>query len=201
MVRYKEVASSILTQSGIASHQALTFASQMKIEQNSVVSLAYSLTAPDGDGSTIDIEQVTPDEPFAFLYGVEELPTPFEKALLGLSAGDSFDVLVPSAESGYGEFDEEMIVKLPREAFGVDDAEAETLFTPGNRLPMQDEDGSPLMGVVMEADKDGVVMDFNHPLTGLDLHFNGVVVEVRAATATEIEHGHVHGADGHNHDH
>lgn len=171
----------------------------MKIEQNSVVSLAYSLTAPDADGSTIDIEQVTPDEPFAFLYGIEELPTPFENALLGLSAGDAFDVLVPSAESGYGDFDEEMIVKLPREAFGVSDEEAETLFTPGNRLPMQDEDGSPLMGMVMEADKDGITMDFNHPLTGLDLHFNGVVVEVRQATATEIEHGHVHGAHGHDH--
>jgi FKBP-type peptidyl-prolyl cis-trans isomerase SlyD len=42
-------------------------------------------------------------------------------------------------------------------------------------------------------------MDFNPPLAGVDLHFTGTVIEVRDASKEEIEHGHVHGAHGHQH--
>jgi FKBP-type peptidyl-prolyl cis-trans isomerase SlyD len=44
-----------------------------------------------------------------------------------------------------------------------------------------------------------VTVDANHPLAGQTLHFEVEVSEVRAATAEEIEHGHVHGPHGHNH--
>jgi FKBP-type peptidyl-prolyl cis-trans isomerase SlyD len=39
-----------------------------------------------------------------------------------------------------------------------------------------------------------VLLDFNHPLVGFDLHFEGKVIEVRKATKKEIEQGHVEGA-------
>ncbi|MGL5889430.1 MAG: peptidylprolyl isomerase, partial [Bacteroidia bacterium] len=39
----------------------------------------------------------------------------------------------------------------------------------------------------------------NHPLAGKQLHFVGEVLEVRAAEAEELAHGHVHGAGGHHH--
>ena len=42
-------------------------------------------------------------------------------------------------------------------------------------------------------------MDFNHPLAGKDLHFQGSVNQVREASAEEIAHGHVHGEGGHHH--
>jgi FKBP-type peptidyl-prolyl cis-trans isomerase SlyD len=42
-------------------------------------------------------------------------------------------------------------------------------------------------------------MDFNHPLAGYDLHFIGEVLDVREASAEEIDHGHVHGPGGHHH--
>jgi FKBP-type peptidyl-prolyl cis-trans isomerase SlyD len=42
-------------------------------------------------------------------------------------------------------------------------------------------------------------MDFNHPLAGTDLHFTGIVLDVREATEDEITHGHVHGEHGHQH--
>ena len=41
--------------------------------------------------------------------------------------------------------------------------------------------------------------DFNHPLAGIDLHFSGEILELRAATEEEISHGHVHGPGGHEH--
>ena len=44
---------------------------------------------------------------------------------------------------------------------------------------------------------DYVTIDTNHPLAGMNLHFDVKVVEVREATAEELEHGHVHGPGGH----
>ncbi|HLT40951.1 MAG TPA: peptidylprolyl isomerase, partial [Enhygromyxa sp.] len=44
---------------------------------------------------------------------------------------------------------------------------------------------------------DEVLVDVNHPLAGVELHFSVNISEVRQATAEELEHGHVHGEDGH----
>jgi len=69
----------------------------------------------------------------------------------------------------------------------------------GNDIPMQNNEGQTLMGKVLEITDDKVKMDFNHPLAGLDLFFKGEILDVRKATAEEIEHGHVHGPEGHHH--
>jgi len=42
-------------------------------------------------------------------------------------------------------------------------------------------------------------MDFNHPLAGVELHFEVMVLGVRDASEEELSHGHVHGAGGHQH--
>ena len=44
-----------------------------------------------------------------------------------------------------------------------------------------------------------VSLDGNHPLAGMPLRFEATVLEVRAASDEEIEHGHVHGPHGHHH--
>ena len=44
-----------------------------------------------------------------------------------------------------------------------------------------------------------VDVDLNHPMAGKDLSFEIEVVEVREASAEELEHGHVHGEGGHEH--
>jgi FKBP-type peptidyl-prolyl cis-trans isomerase SlyD len=69
----------------------------------------------------------------------------------------------------------------------------------GNVLPMMDENGRPFQGIVCEVTDDVVVMDFNHPMAGKDLHFTVTVVDVRPATEEELAHGHVHGTGGHQH--
>ena len=69
----------------------------------------------------------------------------------------------------------------------------------GNDLEMSDADGNPLMGKVISINEQHVEMDFNHPLAGNELHFIGEVLDVREATAEELEHGHVHGPHGHHH--
>jgi FKBP-type peptidyl-prolyl cis-trans isomerase SlyD len=52
---------------------------------------------------------------------------------------------------------------------------------------------------VVEVGEETVTVDGNHPLAGVELHFNVEVMEVRDASADEIAHGHVHGPHGHNH--
>ncbi len=69
----------------------------------------------------------------------------------------------------------------------------------GNQITMQDQNGNPLDGIVMEVSDQSVKMDFNHPLAGQDLHHLGEIIDVREATTEEIDHGHVHGPHGHQH--
>jgi FKBP-type peptidyl-prolyl cis-trans isomerase SlyD len=52
---------------------------------------------------------------------------------------------------------------------------------------------------VTAVDDENVTVDANHPLAGQALNFDVTVVEVRDASEEELEHGHVHGPDGHDH--
>jgi FKBP-type peptidyl-prolyl cis-trans isomerase SlyD len=59
--------------------------------------------------------------------------------------------------------------------------------------------GNPLQGRIMDFNDEAVTMDFNHPLADQSLQFTGAIVEVRDASAEELDHGHVHGPGGHHH--
>ncbi len=60
-------------------------------------------------------------------------------------------------------------------------------------------DGEVHVVTVTGLEGDEVIVDANHPLAGETLVFDVTVLEVRPATAEEIQHGHVHGAGGHHH--
>jgi FKBP-type peptidyl-prolyl cis-trans isomerase SlyD len=64
---------------------------------------------------------------------------------------------------------------------------------------MQDEKGNQIKGEITKIDYLGVHMDFNPPLAGYDLSFEGKIVAIRDADPEEISHGHVHGPGGHQH--
>ncbi len=66
-------------------------------------------------------------------------------------------------------------------------------------LPMADNEGHHMQGKVVEIGSENVKMDFNHPLAGMVMHFDGQVAEVREATQEEMDHGHVHGEEDHDH--
>jgi FKBP-type peptidyl-prolyl cis-trans isomerase SlyD len=63
-----------------------------------------------------------------------------------------------------------------------------------------DDDGNMLLVTVVEIDNEAVTVDGNHPLAGMPLCFDVKIVDVRAATAEELAHGHPHGPGGHPHD-
>ena len=133
-----------------------------------------------------------------FIYGMSGLPDQFEDNLEGLNSGESFDFKLDT-EDGYGEYNEDAVVDLPKNVFEVEGSVPDNMLEEGNYIPMSDSEGNQLQGRVVEVTDEAVKMDFNHPLAGKELYFKGKVENVREATPEELDHGHVHGAGGHQH--
>lgn len=155
----------------------------MKIENNKVVALEYTLTV---EGNVI--ETVTSERPLKFIFGSGTLLPKFEENILGKAVGDGFQFRL-DAPDAYGEVNREMIIEIPKSAFEVDGKVDEEMLQIGKVLPMMDGMGNRLNGTIAGLTESGVVMDFNHPLAGQNLEFQGKVVEIREATPQELEDG------------
>ncbi len=152
----------------------------MKIGENKFVSIAYALSV---DGT--NVETVTADKPLEFVFGAGLLLPSFEKHLAGKAAGDKFKFSLAAADA-YGELIPEAVVELPKEVFMIDGAIEDGLLDVGNQLPMSDNQGNRMMGTIVAVDENTVKMDFNHPMAGKALDFQGEVVGVREATAEDM---------------
>lgn len=160
----------------------------MQIEDNKVVTLHYTLK--DNDGTVLDQSD---DGSFIYLHGAMNIIPGLEKALTGKAAGDDLSVGVPPEEA-YGVRDENHVQEVPKSMF-EEGAEIQL----GMQFHAQGPGGEMLVVTVAELKDDTVVVDGNHPLAGKALNFDVKVVEVRDASAEEVEHGHVHGEHGHQH--
>ena len=157
----------------------------MKISDEKMVSLSYDLTVTDENGESELMERATKQSPLTFMFGMGMMLDSFEKNIEGLKTGDKFSfVLTP--EEAYGEYFEAHILELPKKLFEVDGKFDEERVSEGQTLPMMDASGNRMMGSVLEVQSDVVVMDFNHPLAGETLHFDGEVIDVHEPTEEEI---------------
>jgi len=154
----------------------------MKIQKNSVVSFHYALT--DDEGKNLDSS--SGGDPLDYLHGAGNIIPGLEKALEGKSAGDSLKVPVVAAE-GYGEVQQELIQEVPKTAFqGVDAIEV------GMQFEAQTSQGGTVPVTVTAVTDEMVTVDGNHPLAGVNLHFDVSIEAVRKATEEEIAEGHSH---------
>lgn len=165
----------------------------MKIDKHTVASVTYTLEV-DGE----HVETADKSNPLTFLVGVGSMIPGFEQQLVGKEPGDTYDIAVSPSE-GYGDPNPEAIIDLPKDVFKIEGELQEDMMVVGNVIPLQDQQGNPMQGIVLEVGDDTVKMDLNHQLAGKSLHFTGEVLEVRSATKDEIAHGHVHGPGGHHH--
>ena len=165
----------------------------MKIDKHTVATVTYELQI-EGE----QVEKTTEENPLTFLAGVGMMIPGFEDQLKGKEPGDHYDITV-KPEEGYGEMDPEAVVDLPKDIFVIDGKLQEDMLVEGNVIPLQDAEGNPMQGILVEVKEDTVTIDFNHQLAGKTLHFKGEVLDVRKATAEEVSHGHVHGPGGHHH--
>jgi FKBP-type peptidyl-prolyl cis-trans isomerase SlyD len=148
----------------------------MRIAKNCVVSIEYQLT--NAEGKLLD--SAPADEPLEYLHGSAGVLPMLERALNGMAAGDSFDVVIPP-DQGFGERQPRLVEVVPRSRW-PNPAELKV----GARVERQDESGAKQSFVVRSMDADTVTVDGNHPLAGETLRFKGRVVEVREATAAEL---------------
>lgn len=165
----------------------------MKITKHTVPSVTYTLLV---DGEVVDMAEK--DKPLAFIQGIGMMVPGFETNLEGLTAGTKYEFKL-NPEEAYGPYDEQAVVDLPISTFMVDGKVNNDMLNVGQVVPMQDQNGNPLNGTVMEVTEEAVKMDFNHMLAGKELNFAGEILEVREATQAEIDHGHIHGPGGHEH--
>lgn len=160
----------------------------MQISAQKVVSIDYTLT--NDKGEVVDTSQGR--EPLAYIQGIGNLIPGLEQALEGRSAGDSLKVSIPP-EQAYGMRDDGLTQAVPRRMFeNADEIQV------GMQFQTNSEHGLQVVTVVA-VDPENITVDANHPLAGETLHFDVKVVEVRDASAEELDHGHVHGAGGHHH--
>lgn len=168
----------------------------MVIEKNKVVVVHYKLQEDDLNGPLV--EETTGKAPLAFIYGLGMMIPDFEANLSGKKAGDEAQFGI-KAENAYGVVNPEAIVDIPKSVFVIDGKEATDLLQVGKQVPMQDQSGNPMNGIVVGVAPESVKVDFNHPMAGKNLFFTVNVEEVRDATSEELDHGHVHGPGGHQH--
>lgn len=159
----------------------------MQVANDKVVSINYTLT--DIDGKVLDSSK---GNPLVYLQGRNNIIPGLENALTGKAKGEKLNVSIPPEEA-YGEFREDMIQEIPKTAFGEI-----TDIQPGMQFQMNSPNG-PLVITVQEVKEENVVVDANHPLAGETLNFDVEIMDVREATKEELDHGHVHGPNGHHH--
>ena len=155
------------------------------VEDGVVVSMEYTLHV---DGELLDSSDG--QGPLQFLAGYGNIIPGLEEEMRGMKIGDSKDVVV-QPKDGYGEYDDEAFMKVPRTDFPKDmPMEVDT------ELNVRDEEDNSRYARVDSIEADYVTLNFNHPLAGETLHFRVKIARLRPATHEELAHGHVHDEDG-----
>lgn len=158
----------------------------MKITKDRVVTLRYKMH--DATGKLLEDGR----QASAYLHGgYGNTFAKVEQALEGHETGYQATLELTPAEA-FGERDESLVQTIPKSQFppGV---------KVGGQLEGRGEDGRAQVFTVVKIKGPVVHLDGNHPLAGKALRLHLSVLDVRAASAEEIAHGHAHGAHGHHH--
>ncbi len=160
--------------------------------KNRVLSFHYVLTNKQGEV----LDSSKDRGPFRVLEGRKQIIPGLEEELFKMNVGDKKKVHVPAAKA-YGVVDEKLKIKIERNQLPEGDIQIGTQFSTDN----SDSGGhghGPIF-TVTQIEGDRVHLDGNPPLAGEDLTFDVEITEIREATANELQHGHAHGPEGHEH--
>lgn len=153
-----------------------------------VVTFHYTLRDPAGRV----VDTSAGGKPVTYLEGAGQIIDGLDEQLRFAAAGEKSRVVVPAAKA-YGPHDPAQVQRVKR---GLLPIEGELKV--GDQFQAGTDRYAPTV-TVRAIEGDEVLLDANHPLAGVDLTFDVDVVAVRVATASELEHGHAHGPEGHEH--
>lgn len=158
----------------------------MKIAKDTAVTVSMRVT--DAKGVLIDDGKT----PVAYLHGgYDGIFAKLEAALDGQEPGFETSLAL-GVEDCFGEYDESLLQTMPK-------AEFPPGIKVGGQIQRHDAKGELRYFFVTKIKGPVVMLDGNHPLAGKALNFTLKLLDVRAATAEEIEHQHVHDEHGHHH--
>lgn len=151
---------------------------EKRINAQSRVTLHFAVRLAEG-GELVDSTYERP-EPASFAMGDGSLLPGFEKAIMGLKAGDRRSVLL-TPEQAFGPWNPDNVQRLPRPEFHAVEG-----LVPGLMISFADKAKAELPGVVKAVTDDLVEVDFNHPLAGRELLFEVDIVRVDDADAAVV---------------
>ncbi len=155
------------------------------VKSNDVVTISYRLSNSKNE----ELDRSDDSQPFSYLHGHQNIVPGLEVALEGLKVGDKKKVVV-EPKDGYGEVDPSLNTTLDVSQFPKD-----AKLSVGMRFVGQGDEGHQMLFTITDLKADKVEVDANHPLAGVTLHFDVEVLEIRAATQEELDHGHPHSPD------
>ena len=155
------------------------------IKSNDVVTISYRLCNAKNE----ELDRSDDSHPFSYLHGHQNIVPGLETALEGLKIGEKKKIIV-EPKDGYGEMNPSLKVALERSQFPKD-----AKLAVGMRFVGQGDSGQKMLFTITDIKSDKVEVDANHPLAGVTLHFDIEVLEIRAATQEELDHGHPHNPD------
>lgn len=160
----------------------------MLIQKDAVVAFHYILR--DSAGAELE-NSYARSQPQYYLHGRGQIVPGLESALEGKQAAERLRLTVPP-EQAYG-LRQDQQVRVPLKKL----KDIKPLKV-GSWLTLELPEGR-RVAVVTKLGLTVADLDMNHPLAGQALDFEVEIVEVREATAVELEHGHAHppGMDAH----
>lgn len=141
------------------------------IGEGTEVTLHFALKLENGDV----IDSNFNSDPATFVVGDGNLLPGFERAMFGMTAGES-NTFVIKPEDGFGQSNPNNFQVMPRDQF--DDS---LELIEGLMLSFADAQKAELPGIVASFDDKTVTVDFNHPLAGRNILFEVQVVQVTPA--------------------
>ena len=158
----------------------------MKVANNTVVTLTYTLHNDTKEGAVID--QATKEHPLEGIFGHGMFLPRFEECLQGLEPGDTFGFHLTPAE-GYGEYNNEMVFNAKPDMFMDENGKFSELCKEGNTLQFNVGNGAIMPGKIKKVTADSVEIDFNHELAGVPLYFEGEIIAVRELREEDLGGG------------
>jgi len=139
------------------------------------VTLHYTLTLDDGSV----VSSTRGKSPLNYIHGTHKLVPGLEKALEGMHTGETKSVLV-KPEDAYGQFEAGKIVEVKKSDVQGD-------LKVGAFLQGSRPNGEVVRSRILEIKDDSVVLDFNHPMAGKNLHYDIEVLEIKNSAASPVK--------------
>jgi len=150
------------------------------IVRGAQVTLHYEIRLPDDRV----VDSTFEEEPMRFVVGDGSLDPRLEESLLGLPQGEQTRILL-TPEFAFGMPDDEMMHELPRA-----DVPDDLALSVDDLVEFNLPNGDTVAGVVRAINEETLLVDFNHPLAGMNIQFIVHVLAVEVvpeSTQTPIQ--------------